>query len=225
MIVRFIIQTTVWLVAMAALLFVAAGRVDWPGAWAFLIEMAVMGFGLGFWLARHDPALLAERLSLPFQSEQKTWDKLFLAAVMALFLLWLALMALDAGRWRWSSVPVGAQIVGALLIVLTGVLGYLSFRENSYAAAVVKVQRDRGQKTVSSGPYRYVRHPFYTGAMLYFLGSPLLLGSWLGLALAPLLIAAVAFRAVMEERLLAAELDGYAAYAGRVRWRLVPGIW
>ena len=225
MIVRLIIQTTVWLAGMALLLFGAAGRVDWPGAWAFLIEMAVMGFGLGFWLARHDPALLAERMSLPFQSGQKFWDKLFLAAVMALFLLWLGAMALDAGRWRWSSVPLGAQIVGALLIVLTGVLGYLTFRENSYAAAVVKVQRERGQKTVSSGPYRYVRHPLYSGAVLYFVGSPLLLGSWLGLALAPLLVAAVALRAVMEERLLTAELDGYAAYAARVRWRLIPGLW
>jgi protein-S-isoprenylcysteine O-methyltransferase Ste14 len=225
MIARLVIQTAVWLVAMAALLFVPAGRIDWPAAWAFLIEMAVMGFGLGFRLARHDPALLAERLSPPFQRGQKTWDKILLSAVMALFILWLVAMALDAGSWRWSSVPLWAQALGALLILLTGYLGYLALRENSYAAAVVKVQKERGHKTVSTGPYRYVRHPLYAAAMLYFLGTPLLLGSWLGLALAPLLIAAVAWRAVMEERMLAAELDGYAAYAARVRWRLVPRIW
>ncbi len=221
MIARLVIQTTAWLGAMAVLLFVPAGTIDWPGAWAFLAEMAAMGFGLGFWLARHDPALLAERMSLPIQRGQKRWDKIFLAAVMALFIL----MALDAGRWRWSSMPLAAQALGALLILLTGHIGYLTFRENSYAAAVVKLQKERGQKTVSTGPYRYVRHPFYAGAVLYFLGAPLLLGSRLGLALAPLLIAAVAFRAVLEERLLSAELDGYAAYAERVRWRLVPRVW
>jgi protein-S-isoprenylcysteine O-methyltransferase Ste14 len=225
MIAKLVIQTTLWLVAMAALLFVPAGTIDWPGAWAFLIEIALMGYGIGFWLARRDPALLAERMSLPFQHEQKAWDKLFLSAVIVLFSLWLVAMALDAGRFRWSNVPLWAQILGALLILLTGYVGYLTFRENSYAAAVVKVQKERGQKTVSTGPYRYVRHPLYTGAVLYFLGAPLLLGSLLGLALAPLLIAAVAFRAVMEERMLSAELDGYAAYAARVRWRLVPLIW
>jgi protein-S-isoprenylcysteine O-methyltransferase Ste14 len=225
MVARLVIQTTLWLVAMATLLFVPAGRIDWPGAWAFLIEMALMGFGVGFWLARHDPTLLAERLSLPLQREQKTWDKVFLSAVMALFILWLIVMGLDAGRWRWSSVPLWAQALGALLILLTGHVGFLAMRENSYAAAVVKVQKARGQKTVTTGPYRHVRHPLYAAAVLYFLGAPLLLGSWLGLALAPLLIAAVAFRAVMEERLLSAELDGYAAYAARTRWRLVPRIW
>jgi protein-S-isoprenylcysteine O-methyltransferase Ste14 len=134
-------------------------------------------------------------------------------------------MALDPGRYRWSNVPVWAQVLGALLILLTGAIGFLALRENSYAAAVVKVQNERGQKTVSTGPYRHVRHPLYTSAVLYFLGAPLLLGSWCGLALAPLLIAAVAFRAVMEERMLSAELEGYAAYAARVRWRLVPLIW
>jgi protein-S-isoprenylcysteine O-methyltransferase Ste14 len=225
MIAKLVIQTTLWLVAMAALLFVPAGTIDWPGAWAFLIEIALMGYGIGFWLARRDPALLAERMSLPFQHAQKAWDKLFLSAVIVLFSFWLVAMALDAGRFRWSNLPLWAQILGALLILLTGYVGYLTFRENSYAAAVVKVQKERGQKTVSTGPYRYVRHPLYTGAVLYFLGAPLLLGSWLGLALAPLLIAAVAFRAVMEERMLSAELDGYAAYAARVRWRLVPLIW
>ncbi len=164
-------------------------------------------------------------MSLPIQRGQKRWDKIFLAAVMALFILWLVVMALDAGRWRWSSMPLAAQALGALLILLTGHIGYLTFRENSYAAAVVKLQKERGQKTVTTGPYRFVRHPLYAGAVLYFVGSPLLLGSRLGLAMAPLLIAAVAFRAVLEERLLSAELDGYAAYAERVRWRLVPRVW
>src|SRR5262249_11674992 len=102
---------------------------------------------------------------------------------------------------------------------------FLAFRENSYAAPVIKIQPERGHTVVTTGPYRYVRHPLYAGALLYFLGTPLQLGSWLGLAPVPLMIVALAFRAVMEERMLATELKGYADYAERVRWRLIPRIW
>jgi protein-S-isoprenylcysteine O-methyltransferase Ste14 len=111
----------------------------------------------------------------PIRSAQKGWDKIFLAAAMVLF------VALDAGRWRWSSMPLWVALLGPLLVLLTWPISYLTFRENSYAAPVVKVQKERGQKTVSTGPYRHVRHPLYSGAALYLLGTPLLLGSWAGL--------------------------------------------
>jgi protein-S-isoprenylcysteine O-methyltransferase Ste14 len=90
---------------------------------------------------------------------------------------------------------------------------------------VVKIQRERGQKVVTSGPYRYMRHPMYAGALLFFLGAPLLLGSWWGLAVAPLMVVVLGIRAVLEERTLIAELEGYGDYAARVRYRLVPGVW
>jgi protein-S-isoprenylcysteine O-methyltransferase Ste14 len=134
-------------------------------------------------------------------------------------------MALDAVRFGWSRMPIWAQAIGAILIALCMYVACLTFRENSYAAPVVKIASERGHRVVSSGPYAYVRHPMYAGALLFFIGAPLLLGSWYGLAVAPALIAVLAARAVMEERMLADELPGYRDYAMRVRCRLIPGLW
>ena len=168
---------------------------------------------------------MAERLSSLVQREQKAWDKILMVAVLLLWSGWLVVMALDAARYRSSDVPVWAQGVGALGIFLSVYVGYLAVRENPYAAPVVKIQKARGHKVVTTGPYRYVRHPMYAGAILFFLGTPLLLGSWCGLALAPLLIAVLAVRALLEERTLGAELEGYTDYAAHVRHRLIPLIW
>jgi protein-S-isoprenylcysteine O-methyltransferase Ste14 len=104
-------------------------------------------------------------------------------------------------------------------------LCYLTFRENSYAAPVVKIQRERGHRVVSTGPYAHIRHPMYAGALLFFIGTPLLLGSWWGLVAAPVIAAMLAVRAALEERTLADELPGYRDYTARVRYRLIPGIW
>ena len=99
------------------------------------------------------------------------------------------------------------------------------FRANSFAAPVVKVQAARHHRVVSSGPYAFVRHPMYSGIILFFAGVPLLLGSWWGLAITPVFRLLFAFRARIEERALVEGLSGYADYAGRVRYRLIPGLW
>lgn len=113
--------------------------------------------------------------------------------------------------------------LGLVFILLEGVGVWWTFRENSFAAPVVKLQQ--GQRTIDTGPYAVVRHPMYASAVLLFLGVPLLLGSWLGLAFAIIFIFAVAWRAVHEEKALRAELDGYEDYMRRLRYRLVPFIW
>ena len=134
-------------------------------------------------------------------------------------------MGLDAGRFHFWPVPIWVQAIGMLALFLSLAVVFLTFRVNSFASPVVKIQRERGHRVIADGPYRHVRHPMYAGAALLFLGVPLLLGSWYGLALAPLLTVGLAIRAVLEERTLARDLDGYADYAARVRCRLVPGIW
>jgi len=225
MIAKMIISTTLWLAGMAVLLFVAAGTIAWPQGWIYLAAMGAAGFAGGFWLARRDPALLAERLGSPFQRDQERSDKIFMSVLILLWVAWFVFMPLDAVRFRLSHVPVWAQAIGALLIALSMYAFYLTFRENSFAAPVVKIQKQRGQTVVTTGPYRHVRHPMYAGAILYFLGTPLLLGSWYGLAIAPLMIVLLAFRIPIEERALREKLDGYEDYARRVRYRLIPGIW
>ncbi len=220
-----IIRTALWLAGMAALLFIPAGTMNWPAAWSFLLTMAVLAFAMGAWLVRHDPQLLAERMAPLHQRGQKRWDKILISAAALLWLAWLAFMPLDAVRFGWSHVPAWVQGLGVLCLLLMAYLVYVTFRENTFAAPVVKIQKERGHKVVTTGPYRYVRHPMYAGAIFFFLGTPLLLGSWYGLALAPFMMAVLAVRAVMEERTLAAELEGYAEYAARVRYRLIPLVW
>ena len=222
---RMVRQVAGWTAGMGALLFGVAGRLDWPGAWLFLGLMGGLGLLSGAWLAWRDPALLAERLAPLWQREQKLWDKLLLLGASLLSVAWLVTMALDAGRWRLSHMPGWAQPVGLAGLALAALLAGLAFRANSFAAPVVKLQRARGHKVADRGAYAVVRHPMYAGVLWFFLGLPLLLGSWWGFAFVPVLTAGLGLRAVLEERVLLAGLDGYAAYAARVRWRLVPGVW
>ncbi|HEY1997786.1 isoprenylcysteine carboxylmethyltransferase family protein [Paraburkholderia sp.] len=225
MIKRLIVQLTLWFVLMGVLLFGAAGTLGWAAGWWFLIVWAVPGVWLGFWLARYDPGLLTERLRPVMQPHQSLWDRVFIVYIGAVWVGWMILMPLDAERFHWSHVPAWLQSAGALAIILCTYLCFLVFRANSFAAAVVKIQTERGHKVIDTGPYAYVRHPMYGAALLFLAGTPLLLGSWWGLAYAWLLVAGFGYRAVQEERLLAAHLEGYTAYAERVRYRFVPHIW
>jgi protein-S-isoprenylcysteine O-methyltransferase Ste14 len=222
---RMIIRFAALIGFLAALLFAPAGTLDWPGAWVFLAEMVVGGAAVSLWLARHDPDLLRERMAGVFQKDQAPADKIFMVFVQVGFYGWLALMALDAKRWSLSHMPLWLNLVGAVLSASFFLSCWLVFRENSFAAPVVKIQRERGQRVITTGPYAIVRHPMYAGAILYFVGLPLLLGSWIGLALAPVLIVALSFRIGLEERSLTQALPDYADYARRVRYRLIPGVW
>jgi protein-S-isoprenylcysteine O-methyltransferase Ste14 len=226
MTVRYVVQTAIWLVAMAALLFIPAHTFRWPQAWVFLAELGAASFLVGFWLLRHDPDLLAQRMSSPVQRAQPLWDRILMSCFVVLFVGWMILIVLGAAPSRSSQMPVWAQVLGALGIATSFSISWLVFRANSYAAPVVKIQKERGQLIVTGGPYGYVRHPMYAGAIAFFLGVPLLLGSWLGLALAPLLVVLIAVRAVLEERTLSGEFAAdYAEYRARVRYRLIPYLW
>ena len=225
MVGKLIIQTLVFYALTAILLFAAAGTWRWPQAWIFIIEMIATGIAIGIWLARHDPGLLAERMSSPIQRGQAIGDKLILLFICVAWPAWLVFIALDAKRWRLSHLPTWAQIAGALLILVAMYACYRTFRENSFAAPVVKIQKERGQTVVTTGPYAVVRHPMYAGAGLMFFGIPMLLGSAWGLALGPAWYLLLALRIPLEERVLRENLAGYDDYARRVRWRLLPGVW
>ncbi|MDR6408780.1 methyltransferase family protein [Paraburkholderia terricola] len=226
MIKRLILHTAAWLVFMGVLLFGAAGTFAWPAAWWYLIEMGVLSLWIGLWLARHDPGLLAERMSVFAQPQQSRWDRLFVTSAGVAWFGWLILMGLDAMRFHWSApLPVALVSLGSLCVFLCIFMCRFVFRANSFAAPVVKIQASRGHKVIDSGPYAYVRHPMYSAALLFFIGTPLLLGSWWGLAVAPVMAIGLGRRAVREERMLAEQLDGYADYTARVRYRFVPFIW
>jgi protein-S-isoprenylcysteine O-methyltransferase Ste14 len=222
---RLVLQSGLWLAVMGALLFVAAGNWRWIQGWAFLAIFVFGSIGLSAWLMRRDPALLAARLGPLSQRGQPLWDKIFLFVFILVWFGWLGLMGLDAQRWHTSDMPPWLNLAGGVLVI-AGFLGTMRvFRENSFAAPVVRLQSERAQRLIDTGPYALVRHPMYAAAMLYLFGMPLLLGSWYGLLVVPLFIAGLAPRAVMEEQMLTRELPGYADYRARVRYRLIPGLW
>jgi protein-S-isoprenylcysteine O-methyltransferase Ste14 len=208
----------------ALALFLSAGTFAWLAGWVFMVLFFSFVFALTFWLFRHNPDLLKERMTVS-RSDQKVWDKVFFALLQVVFLAWLILMPLDAVRWHWSQIPVWLQIVGALLLVSSFPLFFLTFRENSFLSPLVRIQQDRGQTVISTGPYHYVRHPMYAAALLWLFGTALLLGSEVGLLGGLILAVMIARRAVLEEHTLQKELLGYDSYMTQVRYRLIPYVW
>jgi protein-S-isoprenylcysteine O-methyltransferase Ste14 len=220
---RLTVRFTLWLAVIAALLFWSAGTFAWWGAWVFLAEIALGGTVICLWLLRHNPDLLRERLARGFQKGQVFWDKVFVAVMSLASCGWIVLMGFDVKRWGLSDMRQELGYAGAVLIAICFLVSWLVFRENPFAAPVVKIQG--GQTVVTTGPYRIVRHPMYVGSILYICGLPLLLGSWIGLACAPLLVIALMIRIGIEERALRKDLAGYSEYAARVRYRLLPYVW
>lgn len=220
---RIWLQLVVWTLFMAALVMWPAGTLAYPGGWALIVLYAIGGVAMILWLAKHSPSLLRERMAGPVQRDQKPWDRVWLPLFIAAFCFWIGFMSWDAARTGFAAVPVWLQAVGGLLILLNSAGVWWTFRENAFAAPVVKIQE--GQRVIDTGPYALVRHPMYASALLLFIGMPLLLGSWRGLALAAVLILAIAWRAVHEEQVLRQDLPGYADYTTRVRYRFAPLLW
>ena len=222
---RLVTQTAIWLAITGAILFLSAGTLNWPEAWIFLGIWLAGGLTSGLSLARTNPEIVKERMRSPLQQDQKPWDRPLILAIFGGWALLHVVAGLDAKRFEWSDMPIALEVLGAIAILFAIYLFHIVMRENAYASAVVKIDAGRGHKVISTGPYAWVRHPMYAGAIFYFLGTALLLGSWYAFVFGLVLIAVIAFRAVREERMLAAELPGYADYARRVKYRLVPGVW
>jgi hypothetical protein len=161
MVTKWLLQSLAWTAAFAVLLFVPAGRLDWPAAWVFVGVMLLIGLGCGSWLAKNNPELLAERMRSPIQRDQPAADKKIVAALGLTFLIWFIVIGLDE-RFHPSRMPVALQAIGLAFLIISTALIMRVFRENSFAAAVVKVQSERGHRVISTGPYALVRHPMYT---------------------------------------------------------------
>ena len=224
MIVRLVIRTLVWFGVIGAVLFTAAGTLQWPAAWSFLLFMILLGLGGGLWLIQIDPALFEERMRPVVQQGQPTADRVFMVAFFTVALVWLIVAGLDQ-RFGLSQMTVGVQVAGTALALTGMAISFWVLRENSFAAPVIKLQRDRGQHVIDTGPYHLVRHPMYSGAILFFLGTSLWLGSWWSTALTLILAVLLAWRTTAEERTLRDGLPGYTDYTTRVRYRLCPGLW
>ncbi len=226
MTLRTLFQSVVWIGAMGLCLFLAAGNWTWLQGWAF---MAIYFFGsLGFaaWLSKRDPALLKSRMEPLKEKGQPLWDRIFLLTFVGIWFVWLIFMALDAQRWHLSTpMPVSVNAIGAVLIIAGFLATMVVFNANSFAEPMVRLQTDRRQHVIDTGPYALVRHPMYSSSIFYLFGMPLLLGSKWGLLVVPVIIVGVSLRSIAEERKLARELPGYADYMQRVPYRLIPFVW
>jgi protein-S-isoprenylcysteine O-methyltransferase Ste14 len=224
MIVRLVIRTLVWFGMIGVVLFAVAGTWQWPAVWSFLLFMILLGLGGGLWLIRSDPALFEERMRPMVQQGQPTADRVFIVAFFTVALVWLIVAGLDQ-RFGLSQMIVGVQVAGTALAVVGMAISFWVLHENSFAAPVIKLQRDRGHHVIDTGPYHLVRHPMYSGAILFFLGTSLWLGSWWSAALTLIMAVLFGWRTTTEERTLRDGLPGYTDYTTRVRYRLCPGLW
>ena len=211
-------------IILAALLFGGAGTLSWPPAWAFLGVVSVAAFLITRMVARQDPALIRERIRWPVRRTALPWDDIGMVLFTVLFPGWLALMALDV-RFDWSWMPDWLQIIGGIGVATALSFVYRVFEENTFFERIMRRRRESGQKLISTGPYAVVRHPFYAAVLFMCVSTALLLGSWYGLAGVLVLAAGLVVRSLVEDRELRQKLEGYADYARRVPYRLVPGVW
>ena len=222
-VMRWVIRETLGVVMLAALLFLAAGTLNWIAGWAMVIVMAGWVTATAIVVIPRCPELLAERVGP--KKGAKTWDSALLSLYgLAMMIMWIV-AGLDFRNSGAGGIGPAAQVIAMLIVIGSYALVVWATGVNAFFSQVVRIQTERGHTVISSGPYRYVRHPAYVGMILVVLGAPIMLSSWW--ALVPGVISAllVIARTKLEDQTLQTELPGYADYARRVRYRLVPGLW
>lgn len=222
--VRALLAPFWWTIVMAVAFFLAVGRLDVFRAWVFFgiyLAGAVVGAVIMWKLT---PELANQRAFV--KEGTKTWDKFFLAVYFPISLLVFPIVAgLDVGRYQWSQLGIIYAIAGVVLYLACFVLGYWAMVVNEHFEATVRIQKDRGHRVITCGPYRFVRHPGYLSMILGGLSACLVIGSAYSLIPAAVSVAAVVVRTYLEDRTLKNELAGYSEYVKRTRHRLIPGIW
>jgi len=224
--VRAVIGMAAYLLLAPVLMFLAAGTTRWPMAWLYVALMLAASVGSRLLVWRKSPETLRERAKMTSGENVQPWDRWMMPVVGLVGPVVSVVVAGLDRRWGWSpAVPLGWQWVAALLVAAAIGLSVWAMVANAYFSAVARLQADRGQQVVSDGPYAWVRHPSYAGSVLTSVAMPVMLGT-LWAWLPQLLVGAVLVaRTALEDRMLREGLDGYAAYAERVRWRLAPWVW
>jgi protein-S-isoprenylcysteine O-methyltransferase Ste14 len=213
-------------VVLPAMMFAAAGRLNWGMGWLFVALLWTVTFGSRLVAARRHPGLLEERATSIYRADTKKPEKVMLSLIIGLSPMAMMLVAGFSQRFAWGPrVPVACQWGASLAALAGGLFSGWAMAANPFFSAVVRIQRERGHEVVSNGPYRLVRHPGYAGAVLYNLAVPLMLDAAWAFVPAGITIMASIMRTAEEDAMLRAELPGYAEYSARTRYRLIPGVW
>ncbi len=205
--------------AMLLLVFLPAGTLNFPNGWLLCAVLFIPMLFLGIVLLIKSPEMLKKRLDMKEKAATQKW-------VVTLATLMLVFGVVSAGldyRFNISHVPMPLVIAAAVAFLIGYALYCEVMRENAYLSRTVKVEE--GQKVVSTGLYSVVRHPMYFATILIFLAIPLVLGSWISLAFFAFYPVIIIVRIIGEEKMLEKELDGYAEYKQKVKYRLIPFIW
>lgn len=207
------------------LLFVSAGNINIPRAWCYLVISFIGMFGGIVLVGMVNPELLNHRGQWKKKKDTKPWDK-FLLIVFGIvgFYILPVVIGLDI-RFQWSYLGIHFTIAGIVLFLVGSVFINWAMMVNTHFETTVRIQKDRGHKVITTGPYKIVRHPGYVGAILWAVSAPLIIGSVYGLIPAGIAGLVLIIRTSLEDKTLHSELNGYAEYAGTVKYRLFPKVW
>jgi protein-S-isoprenylcysteine O-methyltransferase Ste14 len=220
---RYVLGRVLSTLLFGLLLFASAGRVDLERVWLYLGVVLLGELLTAAILAVANPGILQRRGKLA--ADAKTYDRVFVALFLALALVTPIVVGLDLGRGGDPRVPIAGLYAGLAVMLLSYLLAAWAMAVNEHFELLVRIQNDRGHRVVSSGPYRYVRHPGYLAAIAGSLATPPILGSFWAFAPAVAGALLLSVRTALEDRTLREELPGYQEYASRTRHRLLPGIW
>jgi protein-S-isoprenylcysteine O-methyltransferase Ste14 len=205
-------------------MFLAAGSVRWLRGWIFTIAMLSMYAVVGVYVHLRDPGLLNARVQWSHRDTQP-FDRWFIRLFAPVYMSQPIVAGLDAVRFHWSSMPFATVYLGLALLACGMAFIAWAMAVNPFAERTVRLQSERGQTTVTNGPYRIVRHPMYLGALMMFAATGLVLGSWWSIVIGLTLALLFVWRTAMEDRFLRRQLPGYQQFAATTRYRLLPGIW
>ncbi|HZK76826.1 MAG TPA: isoprenylcysteine carboxylmethyltransferase family protein [Candidatus Kapabacteria bacterium] len=213
----------VWLILILGILLIApAWTLYYWQAWVYLAIFASSSALITAYLWKHDPKLLERRVNAGPTAEKAGTQKLIQGFASLTFIGMMILPSLDH-RFSWSRVPLFMEIAGDVLVALGFYFIFLVFKENSFTSATIEVAEN--QTVIATGPYAFVRHPMYAGALVMLFGTPLALGSWWGMSMFAAIMLVIAWRLLEEEKFLARSLPGYAEYCRKIRYRLIPFVW
>ncbi len=221
---RYLLREILGVVGMGVALFWSAGRIDWWQAWAALAVMTIWTVATAVVVLHYNPELLAERLER--REGEKRWDVSIVASMGLITLIRYIVAGLDQ-RYNWTGDFSPVVEYFALVVCVLGYDALFTWATyvNAFFSRIVRIQTERGHSVVTGGPYRYVRHPAYLGAILYELAVSFLLASWPAFIVSCFSACLLILRTALEDRTLRAELAGYEEYTRRVSYRLLPGIW
>lgn len=207
---------------LGAVLFVSARTLNYWQGWLFLFVFTIAATQSTFYLMKNDPALLARRMKSGPTAEKRPAQQVVMSCITVLFAAMFIVSGIDH-KLSWSHLSTLTVLTGDLMVTLSFIVFHFVFRENSYASATIEIAAE--QRVISTGPYSLVRHPMYSGGLVFLLGIPLALGSLWALLIFVLLLPVLVLRIADEEKLLNTQLEGYTEYCAKVRYRLIPWIY